>query len=71
MRRCACSGKVRYCGAECQRGHWPAHKASCLWRAWRRAHPDEEVEFAAFKAVSALKRRAAGGDGRALASLPL
>ena len=57
-RRCACSGKTRYCGAECQRSHWSAHKTLCLWRKWRRAHPDEEVEFAAFKAAARDEGRA-------------
>ena len=28
MRRCPCGGAY-YCGRECQKGHWPLHKAQC------------------------------------------
>ena len=31
--RCAGCKRVRYCGAECQRGDWPRHRPEC--RAWR------------------------------------
>jgi TPR repeat protein len=31
--RCSGCRRLRYCGAECQREHWPRHRAEC--RAWK------------------------------------
>ena len=28
-KRCAACQRVYYCGAACQRAHWPTHKAFC------------------------------------------
>ena len=75
--RCAGCKRVRYCGAECQRGDWPRHRPEC--RAWRAeadaavvaaggcplgdlAAQREAIDRWAVRPLDALRAAAEGGD---------
>ena len=55
--RCTNCLTVRYCGADCQKNHWPEHKSACKRQEPVRPEKAEPKELAAARAFAAARDR--------------